>query len=123
MPAGLALGLPPAAVWAAATAGAILSVVVVASAGDALRSWILARRHGPLPSTGRLFRIWVRYGVVGWGLVSPLVFAPPMGTAIALGLGAPRGRLTFWMCAGVAIWTTLLVVAGATGLRLLAGGR
>ncbi len=123
VPAGLALGLPPLVIWSAATAGAVASVVVVASAGDALRGWILARRHGSLPSSGRLFSLWLRYGVVGWGLLSPLVFAPPMGTAIAIGLGAPRHRLIVWMSAGVALWTTILVLAGAAGLRLLAGAR
>jgi hypothetical protein len=119
VPAGLALGLAPAVVWSLTVAGAVLSVAVVASAGDALRRWILARRHGPPSPGGRLFAVWLRFGVPGWGLVSPLVFAPPMGTAIAIGLGAPRRRLVLWMSLGVGLWTTVLVVAGAAGLRIL----
>jgi hypothetical protein len=69
--------------------------------------------------TGRIYGIWIRFGVPGWGLASPLLVAPAMGTAIGLLLGAPRGRLLMWMAAGVVIWTTILVTAGALGVQLL----
>src|SRR5436190_20823942 len=106
VPAGLALGVPPLALWLATVAGALVSVSVVAFAGDALRAWLVRRRGGKvLSGQGRLYDIWVRYGVVGWGLASPLVFAPPMGTAIGLVLGAPRRRLLAWMLAGTVLWT------------------
>src|SRR5690242_11666396 len=106
VPAGLALGEPPLAIWLATLAGSLLSVTVVAFAGDALRTWLVRRRGGKvLSGEGRLYRVWVRYGVVGWGLASPLVFAPPMGTAIGLVLGAPRRRLLASMVAGTMLWT------------------
>ena len=52
-------------------------------------------------------------------MVSPLVFAPAMGTAIAMALGAPRGRLIAWMGAGVLVWTSILVIAGDLGMRAI----
>ena len=120
VPAGLALGLPPPMLWLATVAGSLLSVTVVAFAGEALRSWLVRKRGGGmLEGRGRLYRIWVRYGVVGWGLVSPLVFAPPMGTAIGLVLGAPRRRLLTWMAAGAVVWTTILVGAAVIGLDIV----
>ena len=69
--------------------------------------------------TGRTYGIWVRFGVPGWGLASPLLVAPAMGAAIGLLLGAPRGRLLVWMSAGVVIWTSILVIAGMIGVHLI----
>jgi hypothetical protein len=120
VPAGLAFGLPPLVVWLATLSGSLLSVTVVAFAGDSVRAWIARRRGGSvLAGRGRLYRIWVRYGVIGWGLASPLVFAPPMGTAIGLALGAPRRRLLAWMAVGAVLWTTILVGAGVIGYDLV----
>jgi len=120
VPTGLALGLPALVVWILTVAGAIVSVTLVANTGDALRNW-LVRRHGSdwPPKGGRMYRVWVRYGVPGWGLASPLFMAPPMGTAVALMLGAPKRRLMVWMFAGVFLWVTILVAAGLVGLGLI----
>ena len=88
VPTGLALGLPAPIVWVMTVAGASVSVAVVASAGDSFRGWLLRRRgNDGAPRTGRIYGVWLRYGVPGWGLVSPLFMAPPMGTAVALTLG------------------------------------
>jgi len=120
VPTGLALGLPAPVVWILTVAGAIASVTMVASTGDALRSWLVRRRGKDWPpKTGRIYRIWVRYGVPGWGLASPLFMSPPMGTAVALMLGAPKRRLMWWMFAGVLLWVTILVVAGIVGIGLI----
>jgi hypothetical protein len=120
VPAGFALGVPPIIVWLVASAGSVASLTVVAFAGDALRARLARRRGGGvLEGKGRLYRVWARYGVIGWGLLSPAVFAPPMGTAIALVLGAPRLRLIVAMSAGAIIWTTILVGAGVLGLDII----
>lgn len=120
VPTGFALGVAPWLVWSLTIAGSLAGVVVVAVAGDRLRAWLTRRRQNWLTTrSGRLFAIWVRYGVPGWGLASPLLFAPPMGTAIGLLLGAPRRRLLAWMGAGVVLWVTILVVVAMLGLRIL----
>jgi hypothetical protein len=122
VPTGLALGLPAPVIWIMTVAGAIVSVSLVASTGDALRTWLVRRRGKEWPATtGRIYGIWVRYGVPGWGLVSPLFMSPPMGTAVALMLGAPKRRLLGWMFAGVVLWVTILVVAGIVGIGLIHG--
>ena len=119
-PTGLALGLPVPIVWILTVAGSMTSVTLVAFAGDALRGWLL-RRFGKESGSGkgRLQRVWLRYGVPGWGLVSPLFMTPPMGTGVALVLGAPRRRLLVWMYGGVLLWATILVVAGIIAVGLI----
>lgn len=120
VPTGLALGLPAPVIWVMTVAGAIVSVSLVASTGDALRSFLVRRRGRDWPDkSGRIYGVWVRYGVPGWGLVSPLFMSPPMGTAVALMLGAPKRRLMGWMFAGVLLWVTILVMAGIVGVGLI----
>ncbi len=118
VPAGFALGVDPLLVWVCTVAGAVLGVALVAVGGDRLRSWFLRRRGREVVSGGgRLYRLWIRYGVIGWGLLSPLLVAPPMGTAIGLALGAPRRSLFISVSAGAILWTTILVAAAALGIR------
>lgn len=117
VPAGFALGLHPVLVWVLTVCGSLVSVVTVGTAGDRFRSWLVARGHGFMSGTSRVHRLWVRYGVIGWGLVSPLLVAPAMGTALGLALGAPKRRLLTWMFGGVLIWTTILVTAGVLGIH------
>lgn len=119
-PTGLALGLPWPIVWALTVAGSMTSVTIVAFAGHALRGWLLRRfGKGGAPRTGRIYSVWKRYGVPGWGLVSPLFMSPPMGTAVALLLGAQKRPLMVWMFAGVLLWASILIVAGLIGMGLI----
>jgi uncharacterized membrane protein len=120
VPLGLGLGLSAPIIWLMTVAGAIVSVTMVAYAGDALRGWLLRKRgKDGGPRTGRIYGVWIRYGVPGWGLASPLFMAPPMGTAVALILGAPKRRLMVWMYAGVLLWVSILVVAGLIGMGII----
>jgi len=120
IPTGLALGLAPWLVWTLTIAGSLTSITVVAVGGNRFRRWLTARRRGWLAArSGRIYRIWLRFGVPGWGLLSPLLVAPPMGTAIGLVLGAQRGRLLVWMAAGVIAWTTILVLAAVIGVQVI----
>ena len=119
VPVGIALGVAPPLVWVLTVAGSFVSVVAVATAGDALRERLTRHRRPAVPNTGRLYGLWVSHGVAGWGLVSPLVMAPLMGTAVGILLGAPRRPLVVWMAAGTVLWTTILVVAGTLGLGLI----
>ena len=83
VPAGFALGLPAPLVGAATFAGALLGITVVVLAGDRLRAWLVDRfGHGGAREGGRLRRVWDRYGVIGWGLLAPLL----LGAALAMGV-------------------------------------
>ena len=120
IPAGLGLRLHPLAVGTAAAIGAMLGVVAVVLLGGRLRTW-LVRRHGRKEQEGQrqhglIYRVWDRYGVIGLGLLAPLLTGGPLGAALGLALGAPAGRLLFWMSLGIVLWSVMLTVAGTLGL-------
>ena len=118
VPAGFALGLHPMATGIVSAVGAITSGLAVALLGDRARAWLVAR-HGVPPDGGghgTIRRIWDRYGVVGLGLLAPLLVGAPLGTALGLLLGAPVRRLLLWVSVGIVLWSALLTAAGALGL-------
>ena len=120
VPAGIAMGLPAPLVWLATVCGALLGVAVVVVAGDRLRAWLVDRfGHGGAREGGRLRRLWDRYGVIGWGLLAPLLLGAPLAAAVGVALGATRGRLLFWLGIGVTVWTTVLALAVALGAEAL----
>ncbi len=118
IPAGLAMRLHPVSVGIAAAAGAMLSALTVILLGERVRTW-LVQRHGKKEEGGRheaLQKVWRRYGVIGLGLLAPLLTGAPLGAALGLALGAPAGRLLFWTCIGVLLWSAGLTLAGALGM-------
>ena len=117
IPAGLALDLHPLLTGVVAAVGAILGVLIILILGEGVRSWLLRRRGGgEKRQHGRIYRIWIRYGVAGLGLLAPLLTGAPLGTALGMALGAPAGRLFLWMSVGIVAWSALLTVAAALGL-------
>jgi hypothetical protein len=122
VPAGLALQLHPVTISTTAALGAIMGIVVVIVTGDGLRTWLLRRFRGGSEDRpqGQIARLWTRYGVVGLGLLAPLLVGAPLGTALGMTFGAPTGRLLFWMSLGVVLCSVSLTLAGTLGLLGLA---
>ena len=117
IPAGLALDLHPVLTGVVSAVGAILGVVIILIPGEGVRNWLLRRRGGgEKRQHGRIYRIWIRYGVAGLGLLAPLLTGAPLGTALGIAFGAPASRLFLWMSVGIMAWSALLTVAGALGL-------
>ena len=118
IPAGLALRLPPVAVGVTAALGAMLSSAAAVLLGERVRAWLMTR-HGGRKGQGRsgsIQRVWQRYGVIGLGLLAPLLTGAPLGAAVGLALGAPAGRLLFWIGLGTILWSVAITTAGALGL-------
>lgn len=127
VPAGIVMGLPAPLVWAATLAGALLGIAAVVLAGDRFRTWLVRRfGRGGVRESGRLRRVWDRYGVIGWGLLAPLLVGTGLAAAIGVALGAERRRLMFWLGVGAAVWTTVLALTVSLGgtavMRLLGSG-
>lgn len=61
-------------------------------------------------------RIWEKYGVIGLGFASPLLTGAPLGAAIGISLGAPTGKLLWWMAIGIVFWSVILTAAVSFGL-------
>lgn len=117
IPIGLYLDLNPAIIATTAAAGSILSAVIVATLGEGLRNWFLKWRYGEKsPKTGKIYDIWKKYGIIGLGLLSPLLLGAPLGAALGIGFGAPKDRLLIWMSIGIVIWSALLTTVGFYGL-------
>jgi hypothetical protein len=118
VPAGLAMGLPAPLVWTATVVGGTASIALIVVVGDRVRAWILGRfGHGATDRGGRMRRVWERYGVIGWGLLAPLVLGAPLAAVLGVTFGASRGRLLAWLAVGVVLWSTALTAAAALGLR------
>jgi hypothetical protein len=121
IPTGFALGLHPAWVGVASTAGALVGVVGIVLLGDRVRSWILRlHRKSSEPSAGEskglVYRIWARYGVIGLGLLAPLITGIPLGVTLGIVFGAPYKTLTFWSCLGAVLWGVSITMGIALGI-------
>jgi len=120
-PAGLAMGLDPVLVCLVAAAGAVSGGTVVVLLGERVKAWLERRRKRESMERRRgwLYRVWLRYGVAGWGLLAPLVIGSPLGAAFGLVLGAPARRLLPWLAAGSVLWSVVFSVLAAVGKQLL----
>jgi hypothetical protein len=118
IPVGFALNLNPATIVWVSSAGAIVGALLVMLAGEKLRNRILKWRYNDKKdfSQSRLYRVWNKYGVVGLGLLSPLLFGALIGAALGSLLGATRWRLLLWMSIGIVVWSIGLTTFGVAGL-------
>jgi hypothetical protein len=117
IPAGFAFQLHPILIATASALGSTASAVLVILLGDSLRTWILRHRGGKAGKhSGRVRRIWDKYGVIGLGLLSPLITGAPLGAALGVSFGASPRRLLLWMVVGIVVWSAILTTAGALGI-------
>lgn len=111
IPAGLLLGLPPLAVYLIALLGGILLAVVVLTAGERVRAWILERlapaADRPTPDD-RGARITARWGPAGLATVGATLLGPTLTLLTAVALGVDRGRFLGWYAAGTGVGFALL---------------
>jgi len=122
IPIGFGFGMDPILICVLAITGGITGGVLVVTLGDKIRQWLL-RRHkkkdteeNKKPSA--IQRVWEKYGVVGLGLLAPLLTGVPIGAALGVAFGAPRVKLILWLSIGTVIWSILMTTAGALGLEI-----
>ncbi len=117
IPVGLALGLPPVLSGIAATSGGLVGAVLVTAAGERLRRWLYSR--GWLSKRRkRIERMWERYGILGVAFQAPMLTGAPLGTLVALSLGAPAKRLLLWMSVSLVLWGAVLTGAVVLGFSI-----
>ncbi len=117
IPTGFALQLHPVTIGITAAIGSMLGALAVILLGERVRAWLI-QRHSSKEEKGQqglIHRIWQRYGVIGLGLLAPLLTGAPLGAALGLTLGVPAGRLLLWISLGIMLWSTVLTLAGALG--------
>jgi membrane protein YqaA with SNARE-associated domain len=120
-PTGAVMRLDPVLVCIVAAFGAVSGGTVVVLLGERVKAWLERRRKREKleERRGLLFRVWLRYGVVGWGLLAPLLVGSPLGAAFGLVLGAPPRRLLPWLAAGSILWSVAFSILTALGVQAL----
>ena len=118
VPTGFVFGLNPAVTGVAAAAGAILGVAIIVLLGGHVRAWFVRRYdiQGRRGRQGIAQKIWRRYGVIGLGLLAPLITWAPLGAVMGIAVGAPARRLLLWMVLGAVVWSAIQTVLGVLGL-------
>lgn len=113
VPLGFVFNLPPAITAIFSALGSVSSAFLVALAGDKIRDRFLKWRYGTgnRLKESRAYRVWKQYGVAGLGLLSPLLFGAPLGTALGIVSGADRNKLLIWMTIGIIIWSCGLTIS------------
>lgn len=118
IPLGFIMALNPIVIAVISAMGAILAAAIITVLGDNLRNRILKWKYGDEKKleNSRLYKIWNKYGIIGLGLTSPLIFGAPLGAAVGIALGAQKSKLMIWMSIGIVLWSVGLTVAGTMGL-------
>jgi len=118
IPAGTALKLNPLLNGFASGLGAFIGALLVILIGDRLRNWLLKKKDRAHHNKGQIYRIWEKYGVIGLGLLSPLITGSLLGAALGISLGASPKRLLFWMGIGIVLWTIVLTTISTLGFAV-----
>lgn len=107
IPMGLILNLSPISTAFFSALGSITAASIVTFSSASLRSRFLNWFYGTDEKlkNSRMYKIWNKYGIIGLGLLSPLLFGAPLGSALGIALGASKNRLLIWMIIGIIIWT------------------
>lgn len=119
IPIGFVMKLHPVATCLASSLGAIAGAFVVLLIGDRIRNWLLKdRKEKDIEKVKykRIYQIWEKYGVIGLGLLAPLITGPLLGVAVGLSLKANSKSLILWISIGIFVWCVLLTVFGVIGL-------
>ncbi|MEU9853276.1 hypothetical protein [Streptomyces sp. NPDC047974] len=128
VPFGLSISLTPPLALIAVLIGAAGCLLSAVFASGWLRARWLVRRSRRRPATagsppgnrrnrldgptGRRARRMVdRYGVIGFGIIGPALFGTWGSALLGTALGLPRWRLIGWLMAGVALWSTVMLLA------------
>ena len=84
-----------------------------------IRRWVVRRYGMESVVIRRTERFMVRYGAAGVGLLAPMILGHAATAVGAVVLGAPTGKLAFWMIVGVLLWTLIYYAIFLMGGSLL----
>lgn len=112
---GYAAGLTLLTTILTTVAGMMTVVVVFAFFGTFIRQKIQARylrkKRRFTPKSRRLVRIWKRFGITGIAALTPVLFTPIVGAAIAVSFGVPRQTMILSMFISASVWSVIISVA------------
>jgi len=89
-------------------AGMMLSVLIVTFVGNGIQSLLKKYRKSTpkrFSKTNRIaVKIWKKFGIIGIALLTPPLFTPIFGTALAVAFRVPRGSIFLWMTLSALGW-------------------
>ncbi len=85
-----------------------------------IRRWVVGRYGMGSVVIRRTERFMIQYGVLGVGLLAPMILGHAITAVGAVVLGTPTGKLAFWMIVGVWLWTIIYYVIFLMGGSLIA---
>jgi hypothetical protein len=123
VPAGILLELNPYLIFIASSLGGILGTLVISILGENIRNWFLKWRYGEDSEIkrGRIYYVWDKYGVIGLGLLSPVLLGAPLTATLGIALGAEKWRLSLWISIGILLWSAGLTAVLTLGIISLEG--
>ncbi|MCO7121859.1 small multi-drug export protein [Ihubacter massiliensis] len=139
IPAGFVFGLPPIIIAIVTIIGGILSSLLVVTIGGHVKNYIQNRRAAKYQQLStseqiemqqreskkkhrqhsKIYQVWDKYGIIGLGLLAPVLTGALIGSTIAVSLGVPKQRIILWVSLGVIMWTVLLVTLAALGIDFI----
>jgi membrane protein YqaA with SNARE-associated domain len=125
IPAGFAFQLSPWTIFFASVAGGLAGVFVTAFLGDRIRKFFSRKKakkdneKEKKPKAGLAHRIWLKYGIIGLGLVGTMTVGAPASIAVGIGFNAPLKKLLTWCCIGVITRCALFTTIGYYGVKLV----
>ena len=120
IPAAVLAGAP---LWGAALMawlGYSAGSAIILLLGTPLRSWFIKKCKISLkPNEGKLFwRVWVRYGIIGLGLIAPVTIGPQLSALFLLALGEQPKKILEWISLGAIPWAIGLALVTKFGIHV-----
>lgn len=120
IPAGFTLKLPLIMIILLTSLGGAFSAVIVALIGEPARNWLLrvSGKNNIKDKDSKIGNIWQKYGVIGLGMIAPLIVGAHVGTAISIAFGASAKKTLLWMSIGIILWASVLSILVSCGISV-----
>ena len=112
IPIGIGFKLEPIIIIMATSLGATIGSIFVILLGNGIQKLILRGHKQKAEKETTIKKIWNKYGVIGLGLLSPLLTGAPLGVALGLMFNAEKKKLLIFVVLGIIIWSTVLTLIG-----------
>jgi uncharacterized membrane protein len=118
VPSGIAMKLHPITAGLATLCGNETAVIIIFLVGLPLQAWVMRKLEKQVSKmyAGKIGHIWEKYGIIGLGLLAPILTGAPLGALLGLLLGADAKKFFFWVTLGVIMWTIAATMLFGLGL-------
>ncbi|MBU3692805.1 MAG: hypothetical protein FGM47_04720 [Candidatus Nanopelagicaceae bacterium] len=116
IPAGIIIGLNPVATLVAAVVGNLITIVLFAYFGSAIRERFIKRRvkrgkSANIPKLEKALKAFDNYGVYGLAALGPILIGTQFAAAASVAAGVKPLKASILVSASMVIWASLIAVA------------